>query len=164
MISPTCRVVEVLVARSCRSASPSGPIFLYQDRSIRCEANFCPLFSRFVEVRRCVRGLKNPNEVEKFDAIFCFGWVRVWVKFDSSRAKIIPMAVTTRAAVFVRVGMVMGGVFVGVRYDVISSPARMLPRARRRMGEVMVGLFSSMGVIVAVRVNPVWTSRVMRRL
>lgn len=58
LISPVCRVVEVLVAMSCRSASPSGPIFLYQDRSIRWEAMFCPLLSRFVELSRCVRGLK----------------------------------------------------------------------------------------------------------
>lgn len=66
LISPVWKVVEVLVAISWRSASPSGPIFLYQDRSIRCRASFCPLFSRPVEVRRWVRGLKYPNEEEKF--------------------------------------------------------------------------------------------------
>lgn len=51
-------MVEVLVAMSWISASPSGPIFLYHDRSIKCEAIFCPLFSRLVELRRWVRGLK----------------------------------------------------------------------------------------------------------
>lgn len=46
LISPVCRVVEVLAALSCRVASPSGPIFLYQDRSIRWDAIFCPVVSR----------------------------------------------------------------------------------------------------------------------
>lgn len=53
-----CMGVEVLAAMSWRSASPSGPIFLYQDRSIRWEAMFCPLLSRFAELSRCTRGLK----------------------------------------------------------------------------------------------------------
>ena len=158
------RVVEVLVARSCRSASPSGPIFLYQDRSIRCEAIFCPLFRSFVEVRRCVNGLKYPNVDEKFRRGFCFGWVRVCVMFKSSKARIAPRIVAMIAAVFVSVGMVMGGVFVGIVYDVMNRPARMLPRARRMIGLMIVGLFSFMGVIVGVRVNPVWTIRVIRRL
>lgn len=35
--------------------------------------------------------------------------------FSSSRARIIPRAVTMMAAVFVRMGMVIGGVFVGGR-------------------------------------------------
>lgn len=41
-------MVEVLVAMSCKSAMPSGPIFLYQDKSIRWEASFCPLSRSFV--------------------------------------------------------------------------------------------------------------------
>lgn len=84
--------------------------------------------------------------------------------FRSSRARIAPRIVAIIAVVFVSVGMVIGGVFVGVIYDVMSRPARMLPRARRVIGLVIVGLFSFMGVIVGVRVNPVWTSKVMRRL
>lgn len=46
----------------------------------------------------------------------------------------------------------------------ISRPARMLPRARRVIGLMIVGLFSFMGMVVGVRVNPAWTNRVMRRL
>lgn len=157
-------MVEVLVAMSCRSASPSGPIFLYQDRSIRCVAIFCPLFSSFVELRRCISGLKYPSVDEKFRRVFCFGWVRVCVMFRSSRAKIAPKIVAMIAAVFVSMGMVMGGVFEGRVYDVMSRPARMLPRARRVIGLMIVGLFSFMGVIVGVRVCPVWTSKVIRRL
>lgn len=67
------REVEVLVIVSWRSAIPSGPIFLYQERSIRWEAIFCPLFSRVRELRRCVRGLKYPNMEEKFMYVVCFG-------------------------------------------------------------------------------------------
>lgn len=61
------RVVEALVAMTCRLASPSGPIFLYQKRSIRCEAIFCPLFRRLVVLGRCIKGLKYPREEEKFE-------------------------------------------------------------------------------------------------
>ena len=50
---------------------------------------------------------------EKFRYMVCFGWVRVCVMFESSRARIMPRIVTIIAAVFVRVGMVIGGVFVG---------------------------------------------------
>lgn len=46
----------------------------------------------------------------------------------------------------------------------MSRPAVMLPRARRVIGLMSVGVFSFMGVIVDVRGDPVWTSRVMRRL
>lgn len=156
------KVVEVLVAMSWRSASPSGPIFLYQDRSIRWEASFCPLFRRFVELRRWDRGLKYPSVREKFVRVFCFGWVKVCVMFESSRARIIPRIVTIMAAVFVIIGIVIGGVFVGIISDVMSRPAMMLPRARRVIGLVIAGSFSFIGVIGGIRVNPVWTSRVMR--
>lgn len=81
---------------------------------------------------------------------------------ESSKARIIPRTVTRMAAVFVSVGIVIGEVFVGMMYDVMSRPARILPRARRVIGLMMVGLFSFIGVIEGVRVNPVWTSRVIR--
>lgn len=58
LISPVWRVVEVLVALSWIEASPSGPIFLNQDRSIKWVAIFCPLFRSFVELRRWISGLK----------------------------------------------------------------------------------------------------------
>lgn len=107
-------MVEVLVAISWRSASPSGPIFLYQERSTRWEAIFWPLFKRVEELKRWVKGLKYPSIDEKFRYVLCFGWVRVWAMFESSRARIIPRIVMMIAAVFVRVGIVIGGVLVGV--------------------------------------------------
>lgn len=46
----------------------------------------------------------------------------------------------------------------------ISNPAVMLPRARRVIGLMISGLFSFVGVIGGMRLNPVCTSRVIRRL
>lgn len=65
-------MVAVLAAISCKLASPSGPSILYQERSIRWEAMFCPLLRRLVILRRWVRGLKYPREVEKFEKGVCF--------------------------------------------------------------------------------------------
>lgn len=84
--------------------------------------------------------------------------------FDSSNARIIPSSVTTMAANFVMGGMVIGGVFEGRMKDVMRKPARMLPRARRVMGLMIRGLFSLMGEIGGVRLCPVWTRMVRRRL
>lgn len=96
--------------------------------------------------------------------MFCFGLVRVWVKLVISNARMMPRTVMVRAAVFVVIGMVMGGVLFGRIYDVMSEPAKMLPRASRVMGLMILGLFSFMGVMTVVRVCPVWTIRVMRRV
>lgn len=63
---PVWAIVEVLDARSCVLASPSGPSFLYQKRSMRCKAIFCPLFSAFMGVMRWMSRLKYPREEEKF--------------------------------------------------------------------------------------------------
>ena len=46
----------------------------------------------------------------------------------------------------------------------MSRPDRMVPRARCRMGLVMSELFSLVGVVGEIRVNPAWTRDVMRRL
>ena len=51
---------------------------------------------------------------EKFKYGVCFGCVRMCVVVDSSRARVMPRAATIIAVVFVRVGMVIGRVFVGV--------------------------------------------------
>ena len=94
----------------------------------------------------------------------CFGGVREYDRLESSRARIIPRVVTMMAAVFVMVGIVIGGVLGGRIRDEINRPAIMLPRASRMIGRMAGGAFSFMGVIAGVRVCPVWTSKVMRRL
>jgi len=43
-------------------------------------------------------------------------------------------------------------------------PSIMLPRARWVIGRIIIGLFSFVGRIADDRVDPVCTSRVMRRL
>lgn len=154
--------MAVLVAISCKLASPSGPRILYQERSIRCEAMFCPPPRRLDMVKRWVRGLKYPRDVEKFEKAVCFVRMRVWAIFEISRAKAIPRAVTTRAVILMDVGMVIVGVFVGMMNEVMRNPARMLPRASRVMGEVTAGSFSFIGVRGEIRTKPVCTSTVMR--
>ena len=93
---------------------------------------------------------------------FCLVRMRVWVSFDISRARAIPRAVTTRAVILMDNGIVMGGVFVGGMYEVIRSPAVMLPSASRVIGDVTAGLFSFIGVRGGIRVKPACTSMVMR--
>lgn len=52
-------------------------------------------------------------------------------------------------------GIVIGGVFVGIINEVMKNPARILPNARRVMGEVTAGLFSFIGVKGEIRTKPV---------
>lgn len=67
------------------------------------------------------------------------------VKDASSRAVRRPRTVTIRALSF-RLGcIVMIGVFKGVIFEVIKSPAIMLPQASRLIGLITAGLFSLMG-------------------
>lgn len=96
--------------------------------------------------------------------MFCLEGVRLWVRFNSSSASIIPRIVTMMAAIFVTIGMVMGGVFVGRTLDVIRRPAIMLPSASRVIGLVTAGEFSLIGVIGGIRVNPACTISVIRML
>lgn len=55
------------------------------------------------------------------------------------------MIVTTRAASLSSGGIVIIGVFRGVRLEVIRRPATILPQAKRLMGLITAGLFSLMG-------------------
>lgn len=90
--------------------------------------------------------------------------VRLWVRFSSSNASMMPRIVTMIAAIFVIIGMVIGGVFVGRMLDVIRRPAITLPNASRVMGLVTAGEFSLIGVIEGIRVNPVCTMSIIRML
>lgn len=100
-------------------------------------------------------GLKYPSEVEKVEMWLCLGEAMVCVRFESSSASVRPRTVTVIAAIFVSIGMVIGGVFVGRVKDVMSRPIIMLPIARRVMGLVTAGLFSLIGMIGGMRVGPV---------
>lgn len=91
--------MAVLAAIICRLASPSGPSILYQERSIRWDAMFCPPLRKLVVLRRWVRGLKYPRDVEKFERGVCFVRMSVWAIFEISRARMMPRAVTARAVI-----------------------------------------------------------------
>lgn len=162
MIRPEWKAVAALVVVICKLASPSGPSILYQERSIRWEAMFCPPLRKLVMLRRWIKGLKYPRDVEKFERVVCFVRMSVWVIFEISRARAMPRAVTIRAVILMDRGMVIGGVFVGMMNEVMRNPARMLPSARRVMGEVTAGLFSFTGVKGGIRTKPVCTSTVIR--
>lgn len=55
------------------------------------------------------------------------------------------MIVTSNALSFSAGGIVIMGVFVGRKFEVMTSPAIMLPQASRLIGFSTVGLFSLMG-------------------
>jgi len=67
------------------------------------------------------------------------------VKEASSKAVRRPRMVTIRALSLRLECMVMIGVFKGVIFEVIKSPAIMLPQASRLIGLITAGLFSLMG-------------------
>jgi len=69
----------------------------------------------------------------------------LFVKEASSRAIKRPRTETIRALSFRRGGMVIIGVFVGRKLEVMIRPATMLPQAKRLMGLMIEGLFSLMG-------------------
>lgn len=67
------------------------------------------------------------------------------VRDASSRAKRRPSTETIRAASFNKGGIDITGVFRGIMLDVSTSPARILPQARRLIGLMTAGLFSLIG-------------------
>lgn len=71
---------------------------------------------------------------------------------------------TARAAVLRRRGIDITGVFRGVIFEVIRSPAMMLPQANRLIGLITVGLFSLMGERGLKRGCPMETKKITRRL
>lgn len=60
----------------------------------------------------------------------------------SSRAKIKPVRVISRAVSFKYVGMVICGVVIGGKFSEIKNPAKILPISRRLIGLIKRGLFS----------------------
>lgn len=67
------------------------------------------------------------------------------VRSVSAMAVNKPVMVTRRALSLSNGGIVITGVFVGRKFDVIRSPAIILPQASRLIGLITVGLFSLIG-------------------
>lgn len=86
------------------------------------------------------------------------------VRDASSRAKSRPRMVTVRAAILRRGGIVITWVFRGRMFEVISSPAIILPQASRLIGLITAGLFSLIGDRELNRGCPMDTKKITRML
>lgn len=123
-----------------------GPAFSSHVWSTVWLAIVCPKTRLILGVRRCTRVGKNPSMLEKW-CVVRFGVILycLLVRDASSRAKMSPVIVTARAAILSKGGIVIIGVLSGRMLEVMSSPATMLPHARRLIGLITAGLFSLMG-------------------
>lgn len=106
----------------------------------------CPKTRVSLGIRRCIIVWKKPSMFEKWwgdveGRIFtCFLVIE-----ESSKAVRSPSAVTIIADNLREGCIVITGVFKGVRFEVIRSPAIMLPHASRLIGLITIGLFSLIG-------------------
>lgn len=88
----------------------------------------------------------------------------LFVRLASSRAIKRPRIVTIRAASLREGCIVITGVLGRTIFEVISSPAMMLPHARRLMGLTTAVLFSLMGENELKRGWPMETKKTTRKL
>lgn len=142
-----CWILLVVVIRGRRVLDMAlGPVFSNQVWSIIWLAAVCPRARLSLGVRRCMIEGKKPSMFEKWWVGWC-GMVLncLFVRDASSRAMSSPMIVTVRAASLRGRGIDMIGVLEGSRFEVINSPATMLPQASRLMGLITARLFSLMG-------------------
>lgn len=108
---------------------------------------------------------KYPNMFEKLcNEIVGVILICLFVMVVSSMATNSPVIVTIRAAIFRDAGIVMMGVFEGRKFEVMMSPAIMLPQASRLMGLITNGLFSLMGDRGRNRGDPIVTKKITRKL
>lgn len=84
-------------------------------------------------------------------------WICLFVKAVSSAAAKNPIIVTVRAATFSEKGIVMTGVLKERKFEVIMSPAKILPQASRLRGLITRGLFSLIGGRAENRGDPIET-------
>lgn len=158
-------LLVVVIRGRFRVAVAFGPIFSSHAWSIVWEAMACPRARFSLGVRRWIIIGKKPSMLEKWwRESFGVGLYCLLVNEASSSAVRRPMIVTARAAVLRRRGMDITGVFRGVIFEVIRSPAMMLPQANRLIGLITVGLFSLMGERGLKRGCPMETKKITRRL
>lgn len=142
-----------------------GPVFSSQVWSITCVAMVCPRVRASLGINRWTMVGKKPSILEKWcGGIVGTAFFWVLVSWASSRATSSPITVTARAANLRRRGMVMIGVFTGVKLEVIRRPAIMLPHASRLIGLITAELFSLIGDKVLNRGKPIETKKITRRL
>ena len=125
----------------------------------------CPKVKFSFGANRWTMAGKNPSMLEKLCEMRLGVVLNCLLVSDaSSNAMRRPKMVTRRAANFKWVGMVITGVLDGRKFEVIRSPAMMLPQASRLIGLITEGLFSLMGAVVVKRGCPIETKKTTRRL
>lgn len=142
-----CWALLVVVIRGMFEVdSPLGPAFSSQVWSIIWLATAWPRMRFSLGVKRWMIVGKKPSILEKWwETSRGVGLYCLLVREASSKASSSPIIVTARAASFRRGGIVITGVFRGTIFEVIRSPAMMLPHASRLIGLMTAGLFSLIG-------------------
>lgn len=108
---------------------------------------------------------KNPSILEKWwGASQGVGLNCLVVRDASSSARRSPAIVTAKAASFSGSGIDITGVLRGKMFEVIISPAIILPQAKRLMGLITAGLFSLIGENELNRGWPIDTKKMTRKL
>lgn len=135
-----------------------------QVRSSRSEAIFWPR-RRFIRGReRWIIAGKYPRRFENLYGLRGVLNFRLCVAMLRSRAIMKPVMVTSRAVIFKWKGMVICGIFIGVRLLVRRKPAKMLPIRRRLIEFIRWGLFSLIRISVGKRGCPRRAKKMIRVL
>lgn len=133
MISPFWFDV-MMEAVICVLAIVFGIAFSSQIRSIRFDAMFWLIVRLLTGNRRWIIDGKYPSSVVNL----CVGvgdlCLSVEVMLFRSMATVNPKIEIVMAINFSDSGIVIVGILVGGRFEVIINPARILPRARRLIG------------------------------
>lgn len=162
---PRCALLVVVIRGVLIWARAFGPVFSNHVRSMVWLAMVCPSAKLSLGMRRWMIGGKKPSMLEKWwGASWGPGLNCLFVSMASSRAVSSPRIVTVRAASLSKMGMDITGVFRGVIFEMRTSPAMMLPQARRLRGLITIGLFSLIG---GSALNRGWfmdTKKMTRRL
>ena len=110
-------------------------------------------------------GGKNPSMLEKLWSVRV-GIILICLEVVVARARamIRPVIVTASAAILRDKGIVIVGVFDGRKFEMIISPAMILPQARRSIGAITAEWFSLIGDSDENRGEPIVTKKITRRL
>lgn len=92
-----------------------GNEFSNQIRSMSMVADFWLIDSPVIGVMRCTMSGKNPSRVENLSVVDGLLYFKFRVMLLSSRARINPIRVTSRAVIFRCRGMVIWGTVEGVK-------------------------------------------------
>lgn len=92
-----------------------GSVFSNQIRSMSMVADFWLINSPVIGVMRCTIGGKNPSRVENLSMADGLLYFKFRVMLLSSRARINPVRVTSKAVIFRYRGIVICGTVEGIK-------------------------------------------------